>query len=172
MLIYDRRLRRTHKIDAFGGNLGLLIDIIKKQIFHMITKGNTVEVHYTGKFVDGEVFDSSEGNDPLQFEVGSGQIIPGFENAILGKQIGEKVTVRVSPEEAYGAVREDLVVEVPVDKMPGQVEVGQLLQADSGDGQTVQVIVREVKEDVIVIDGNHPLAGQELIFDIEVVSIQ
>ncbi len=138
----------------------------------MITKGNTVEVHYTGKFVDGEVFDSSEGNDPLQFEVGSGQIIPGFENAILGKQIGEKVTVRVSPEEAYGAVREDLVVEVPVDKMPGQVEVGQLLQADSGDGQTVQVIVREVKEDVIVIDGNHPLAGQELIFDIEVVSIQ
>jgi FKBP-type peptidyl-prolyl cis-trans isomerase 2 len=90
----------------------------------------------------------------------------------LGKQIGEKVTVRVSPEEAYGAVREDLVVEVPVDKMPGQVEVGQLLQADSGDGQTVQVIVREVKEDVIVIDGNHPLAGQELIFDIEVVSIQ
>lgn len=138
----------------------------------MITKGNTVEVHYTGKFVDGEVFDSSEGNNPLQFEVGSGQIIPGFENAIMGKQIGEKVTVKVAPEEAYGPIREDLVVEVPVDKMPGQVEVGQLLQADSGDGQTVQVIVREVKEDVIVIDGNHPLAGQELIFDIEVVSIQ
>ena len=138
----------------------------------MITKGNTVEVHYTGKFVDGEVFDSSEGNDPLQFEVGSGQIIPGFENAIIGKQIGEKVTVKISPEEAYGPIREDLVVEVPADKMPGQVEVGQLLQADSGDGQMVQVIVREVKEDVIVIDGNHPLAGQELIFDIEVVSIQ
>jgi len=138
----------------------------------MITKGNTVEVHYTGKFVDGEVFDSSEGNDPLQFEVGSGQIIPGFENAILGKQIGEKVTVRVSPEDAYGAVREDLVVEVPADKMPGPVEVGQLLQADGGEGQTVQVIVREVKEDVVIIDGNHPLAGQELIFEIEVVSIQ
>jgi len=138
----------------------------------MITKGNTVEVHYTGKFVDGEVFDSSEGNDPLQFEVGSGQIIPGFENAIMGKQIGEKVTVRVSPEDAYGAVREDLVVEVPADKMPGPVEVGQLLQADGGEGQTVQVIVREVKEDVVIIDGNHPLAGQELIFEIEVVSIQ
>ena len=138
----------------------------------MITKGNTVEVHYTGRFVDGEVFDSSEGKDPLQFEVGSGQIIPGFENAILGKQIGEKVTVTVSPEQAYGAMREDLVVEVPADKMPGPVEVGQLLQADVGEGQVVQVIVREVKEDVVVIDGNHPLAGQDLVFEIEVVSIQ
>jgi peptidylprolyl isomerase len=138
----------------------------------MITKGNTVEVHYTGRFVDGEVFDSSEGKDPLQFEVGSGQIIPGFENAILGKQIGEKVTVTVSPEQAYGPMREDLVVEVPSDKMPGPVEVGQLLQADGGEGQVVQVIVREVKEDVVIIDGNHPLAGQDLIFEIEVVSIQ
>jgi FKBP-type peptidyl-prolyl cis-trans isomerase 2 len=138
----------------------------------MITKGNTVEVHYTGRFVDGEVFDSSEGKDPLQFEVGSGQIIPGFENAILGKQIGEKVTVTVSPEQAYGPMREDLVVEVPSDKMPGPVEVGQLLQADGGEGQVVQVIVREVKEDVVVIDGNHPLAGQDLVFEIEVVSIQ
>ena len=138
----------------------------------MITRGNTVEVHYTGRFVDGEVFDSSEGKDPLQFEVGSGQIIPGFENAIMGKQIGEKVTVTVSPEQAYGPIREDLVVEVPADKMPGPVEVGQLLQADGGEGQVVQVIVREVKEDVIVIDGNHPLAGQDLVFEIEVVSIQ
>lgn len=139
----------------------------------MITKGNTVEVHYTGKFVDGEVFDSSEGKDPLQFEVGSGQIIPGFENAIIGKQIGEKVTVTIAPEQAYGPVREDLVVEVPADKMPGPVEVGQLLQADGGEeGQIVQVIVREVKEDVVVIDGNHPLAGRDLVFEIEVVSIQ
>lgn len=138
----------------------------------MITKGNTVEVHYTGRFVDGEVFDSSEGKDPLQFEVGSGQIIPGFEDAIMGKQIGEKVTVTVSPEQAYGPIREDLVVEVPADKMPGPVEVGQLLQADGGEGQVVQVIVRDVKEDLVVIDGNHPLAGQELVFEIEVVSIQ
>lgn len=138
----------------------------------MIEKGNTVEVHYTGKFIDGEVFDSSEGKDPLQFEVGSGQIIPGFETAILGKQIGDKVTVSVSPEQAYGPVREDLIVEVPADKMPGEVEVGQLLQADGGDGQVVQVIVKEVKEEVVVIDGNHPLAGRDLIFEIEVVSIQ
>ena len=138
----------------------------------MITQGSTVEVHYTGRFLDGEVFDSSEGKDPLQFEIGSGQIIPGFETALMGKNIGEKVSVTVAPEQAYGPIREDLVVEVPTDKMPGPVEVGQLLQADGGDGGVVQVIVKEVKEDVIIIDGNHPLAGQDLVFDIEVVSIQ
>jgi FKBP-type peptidyl-prolyl cis-trans isomerase 2 len=138
----------------------------------MITQGSTVEVHYTGRFLDGEVFDSSEGKDPLQFEIGSGQIIPGFEDAIMGKSIGEKVSVTVAPEQAYGPIREDLLVEVPTDKMPGPVEVGQLLQADGGDGGVVQVIVKEVKEDVIIIDGNHPLAGQDLVFDIEVVSIQ
>ena len=138
----------------------------------MITQGSTVEVHYTGRFIDGEVFDSSEGKDPLQFKIGSGQIIPGFETAIMGKNIGEKVSVTIAPDQAYGQLREDLVIEVPLDKMPGAVEVGQLLQADGGDGQVVQVIVKEIKEEVIVIDGNHPLAGQELLFDIEVVSIQ
>lgn len=138
----------------------------------MITQGSTVEVHYTGRFIDGEVFDSSEGKDPLQFQIGSGQIIPGFETAIMGKNIGEKVSVTIAPDQAYGQLREDLVIEVPLDKMPGTVEVGQLLQADGGDGQVVQVIVKEIKEEVIVIDGNHPLAGQELVFDIEVVSIQ
>lgn len=138
----------------------------------MITQGSTVEVHYTGRFIDGEIFDSSEGKDPLQFQIGSGQIIPGFEEAIMGKNIGEKVSITIAPEQAYGQLREDLIVEVPVDKMPGTVEVGQLLQADGGDGQVVQVIVKEVKEEVIVIDGNHPLAGQDLLFDIEVVSIQ
>lgn len=138
----------------------------------MITQGSTVEVHYTGRFIDGEVFDSSEGKDPLQFQIGSGQIIPGFETAIMGKNIGEKVSVTIEPDQAYGQLREDLVIEVPLDKMPGEVEVGQLLQADGGDGQVVQVIVKEIKEEVIVIDGNHPLAGQNLVFDIEVVSIQ
>ena len=138
----------------------------------MITQGSTVEVHYTGRFIDGEVFDSSEGKDPLQFQIGSGQIIPGFETAIMGKNIGEKVSVTIAPDQAYGQLREDLVIEVPLDKMPGAVEVGQLLQADGGDGGVVQVIVKEVKEDVIIIDGNHPLAGQDLVFDIEVVSIQ
>ena len=138
----------------------------------MITEGSTVEVHYTGKFTNEEVFDSSEGRDPLQFQIGTGQIIPGFENAIMGKNIGDKVQVTISAEEAYGEVREDLFVQVPLDKLPGEVEVGQTLQADAGNGQPVTVIVEQVNEDHVVINGNHPLAGKELVFDIEVVSVQ
>ena len=138
----------------------------------MITQGSTVEVHYTGKLTNDEVFDSSEGKEPLKFEVGSGQIIPGFENAILGKNVGDKVTVSIDPTQAYGDVREDLLVKVPFDKMPGDVEVGQTLQADSGQGQPVMVVVEQVNEDHVVINGNHPLAGKELAFDIEIVSVQ
>lgn len=137
----------------------------------MIQKSNIVSVNYTGKFLNGEVFDSSEGRDPLKFQVGSGQIIPGFENAIIGKNIGDKVTVNINPEEAYGNVREDLIVKVPLEQMPGEVEVGQSLQAQADNGQSVNVIVKEVNEDHVIIDGNHPLAGEELVFDIEILSI-
>jgi peptidylprolyl isomerase len=137
----------------------------------MITQGSTVEVHYTGKFTNEEVFDSSEGRDPLQFQVGTGQIIPGFENAIMGKNVGDKVQVVIPAEEAYGQVREDLFVQVPLDKLPGAVEVGQALQADGGDGQPITVVVEQVNEDHVIINGNHPLAGKELLFDIEVVSV-
>jgi peptidylprolyl isomerase len=137
----------------------------------MIENGNVVDVHYVGKLTDGNVFDSSEGRDPLKFEVGSGQIIPGFENAVMGKTVGDKVTVTINPEMAYGEVREDLFVQLPLDKMPGDVEVGQMLQAMSDDGRATQVRVHEVNEDNVIIDGNHPLAGQDLIFDIEIVSV-
>lgn len=137
----------------------------------MIENGNVVDVHYVGKLTDGNVFDSSEGREPLKFEVGSGQIIPGFENAVMGKTIGDKVTVTINPEMAYGEVREDLFVQLPIDKMPGDVEVGQMLQAMSDDGRATQVRVHEVNEDNVIIDGNHPLAGQDLIFDIEIVSV-
>ena len=112
----------------------------------MIQNGNIIDVHYTGKLTDGSVFDSSEGREPLRFQVGSGQIIPGFEGAIIGKNIG--------------------------DKLPGTVEVGQVLEATSEDGRSTQVVVHEVHDDHCVINGNHPLAGKELVFDIEVVSIQ
>lgn len=138
----------------------------------MIIKGSTVGVHYTGKLTTGEVFDSSEGREPLKFQVGSGQIIPGFEEAVLGKQPGDKVTINIQPENAYGEVREDLFVKVPLDKMPGEVQVGQSLQAVGDDNRPVQVVVKEVNEDHVVIDGNHPLAGKELVFDIEVVDVQ
>jgi peptidylprolyl isomerase len=137
----------------------------------MIENGNVVDVHYVGKLTDGNVFDSSEGREPLKFEVGSGQIIPGFESAVMGKAVGDKVTVTINPEMAYGEVREDLFVQLPIDKMPGDVEVGQMLQAMSDDGRATQVRVHEVNEDNVIIDGNHPLAGQDLIFDIEIVSV-
>jgi FKBP-type peptidyl-prolyl cis-trans isomerase 2 len=138
----------------------------------MIEKGNVVAVHYTGKFTDGETFDSSEGRDPLKFQVGSGQIIPGFENAILGKNIGDKVTVNIPAIDGYGEIREDLLVKVPMGQMPGEVEVGQMLQAQSDNGQSVNVMVKEINEDHVLIDGNHPLAGKELLFEIEVVEIE
>jgi FKBP-type peptidyl-prolyl cis-trans isomerase 2 len=138
----------------------------------MIENGKIVAVHYTGKLTDGITFDSSEGRDPLKFQVGSGQIIPGFENAILGKNVGDKVTINISPDEAYGQVREDLIVKVSMDQMPGEVQVGQALQAQADNGQSVNVIIKEVNEDHVIIDGNHPLAGKELVFDIEVVEVE
>jgi FKBP-type peptidyl-prolyl cis-trans isomerase 2 len=138
----------------------------------MIQKGNVVAVHYTGKLTDGEVFDSSEGRDPLKFQVGSGQIIPGFENAIIGKQIGDKLTINIKPEDAYGQVREDLIIKVGKEQMPGDVQVGQSLQAQSDNGQSVNVVVTEVNEDHVVIDGNHPLAGEELLFSIQILEIE
>ncbi len=138
----------------------------------MIQNGNIIDVHYTGKLTDGSVFDSSEGRDPLRFQVGSGQIIPGFEGAIIGKNIGDKVTVTIAPEDGYGQESQDLFVKIPVEKLPGVVQVGQVLEATSEDGRSSQVVVHEVHDDHCVINGNHPLAGKELVFDIEVVSIQ
>ena len=139
----------------------------------MIEKGNVVSVHYTGKLTDGTTFDTSQGREPLTFQVGSGQIIPGFENVLIGKNIGDKVNTEVlTPEDAYGEVREDLIVEVPKEQMPGDVQVGLTLEAQSDNGQSTPVKVKEIKETHVVIDGNHPLAGKEIQFDIEVVDIQ
>ncbi len=136
----------------------------------MIQNGTIVNVHYTGKLTDGSVFDTSEGSGTLRFEIGSGQIIPGFEKALIGKNVGDKVTVNIQPEEAYGPVYEDLYVRVPKDRMPEGVYEGQVLQA-ANDDNVSNVVVVEVNEADVVIDGNHPLAGKELIFDIEVVSL-
>jgi peptidylprolyl isomerase len=138
----------------------------------MIENGNIVNVHYTGKFTDGNVFDTSEGGETLQFELGAGQLIPGFEGGVLGREIGEKFTVFITPEDGYGLVKEELIAKVPLDKMPGEVEIGQTLEASGQDGQSLQVTIVEINEDNVVIDGNHPLAGKDLIFDIEIVSVQ
>ena len=138
----------------------------------MIENGTIVNVHYTGKLTDGTVFDSSEGRGTLRFEIGSGQIIPGFEKALIGKEKGDSVSVNISPEDAYGQVREDLIVEVPKEQMPGEVQVGLTLEASGDNGQSIPVKVTEVKENHVVIDGNHPLAGKEIQFDIEVIDVQ
>jgi peptidylprolyl isomerase len=138
----------------------------------MIQKGNVVSVHYTGTLTNGEMFDSSQDREPLTFQVGSGQIIPGFENAIIGKNVGDSITVNILPQDGYGEIREDLIVRVDKAQMPGQVEAGMQLQAQADNGQALNVTVKEVHEDHVMIDGNHPLAGQELVFTIEVLEVQ
>jgi len=136
----------------------------------MIEKGSKVKVHYTGKFEDNNVFDSSVDKDPLEFVVGEGMLIPGFENGIIGLNTGDKKTIEIQPEEAYGPIREELVNEVPRENLPEGVEVGQVLQAQTEQGP-ITVTVVELTEEVGKIDANHPLAGKKLIFDLEVVEV-
>lgn len=137
-------------------------------------QGSTVSVHYTGKLKDDTVFDSSHGGDPLSFEVGSGQIIPGFEKGVLGMSPGETKTVEVSADEAYGPYREDQIVEVEREKLPEDIEpqVGQQLQVQQTNGQTAIVTIKEVTPGSVRLDANHPLAGKDLMFEIEMVSVE
>ena len=136
-------------------------------------KGDKVKVHYLGKLTYGTTFDSSEGRAPLEFEVGSGQVIPGFDEGVTGLQIGEKKTVNIPAAQAYGQVSEDQIVEFPKSQFPQDLtpEVGMPLQMSNDQGQTFQVIIKEIKEDSVVLDANHPLAGKDLVFDIELVDI-
>ncbi len=138
-----------------------------------VKKGDTVQVHYTGKLENGEVFDSSYDREPLEFTVGEGQLIEGFDSAVEGMEEGEKKTVKIPSEKAYGPHREEMIIEVGKDKLPPDLEakVGQELYMEDAHGQTFVVKVVEVLEDSIKLDANHPLAGKDLIFDIEVVKI-
>jgi len=135
--------------------------------------GDTVKIHYTGKLADGTQFDSSAGRDPLEFALGSGQVIPGFDKAVDGMSVGESKSVTISPEDAYGQKHEQLVQDVPKSALPDDMEpqVGMQLQSESPDGQTIQLVVTAVGDDTITVDGNHPLAGHELNFEIELVAI-
>lgn len=135
--------------------------------------GDTVRIHYTGKLKDGTRFDSSAGREPLEFALGSGQVIPGFDNAVDGMKVGDSKTVTISPEHAYGPRHEQLIQEVPKTALPPELEpeIGMQLQSKAPDGQTMQLLVTEVAEQTITVDGNHPLAGQDLTFDIELVEI-
>jgi len=138
-----------------------------------VKKNDKVKVHYTGKLNTGEVFDSSREREPLEFQVGQGQIIPGFENGVLDMKVNEKKTLVIPSAEAYGEAREDLIHEVPREHLPQEVqpEVGMGLVSKSPEGQEIQLIVKEVKDESIIVDANHPLAGKELTFEIEVVGI-
>jgi FKBP-type peptidyl-prolyl cis-trans isomerase 2 len=137
-----------------------------------ITNGSSVSVNYTGRLEDGTIFDTSlqEGRTPLTATLGQGQLIPGFENGLIGMTIGEKRTIEIEPQDAYGEVNPQMVSEVGLTQVPEGVKEGDTLQGQNQYGP-VQVVVKEVKESTVVLDMNHPLAGKKLIFDLEVVSV-
>lgn len=135
--------------------------------------GDKVKVHYNGLLEDGTEFDTSREKDPLEFTLGEQTVIAGFEDSVIGMEVGEKKSISIPPEQAYGEMRENLIVEVARTQLPQDVEpkVGMMLQASSPDGDSTQVTIVAVKDDTITIDGNHPLAGQQLKFDLELVEI-
>jgi len=135
--------------------------------------GDTVKVHYTGTLEDGEVFDTSREREPLEFKLGEGQLIPGFEKAVKGMSEGDSAQVDIPSNEAYGEAREDLVIKVPKDQLPNDVEpqVGMQLQVNQPNGQPIPVRITEVGENDLTLDANHPLAGKDLTFDIELVEL-
>ncbi|WP_370301229.1 peptidylprolyl isomerase [Pseudooceanicola sp.] len=138
-----------------------------------VKPGDTVHIHYTGTLRDGTTFDSSEGRDPLQFEVGSGQIIPGLDKAIPGMEVGDKKTVNVPCDEAYGPVDPQMRQAVPREGIPDDIplDLGTRLQMQTQQGQVTPVTVVEVTDEQVTLDANHPLAGQDLTFAIELVHI-
>ena len=138
-----------------------------------VETNSTVILNYTGKLEDGSVFDSSlvEGREPLKATLGKNELIGGFENGLVGMSIGEKKTVEIDPENAYGEILDHLIQEVDKTQMPGDVEIGTALQAQTQMG-SVNFVVKEVKEGTVILDANHPLAGKKLIFDLEVLEVE
>ncbi|MEP1765437.1 MAG: peptidylprolyl isomerase [Sulfitobacter sp.] len=138
-----------------------------------VKAGDTVHLHYTGTLLDGSTFDSSAGRDPLQFVVGSGQIIPGLDVAIPGMEVGDKKVVKIGADDAYGQLNPEMRQAVPREGIPADIplEVGTQLQMQTPDGQAMPVTVVEVDEATVTLDANHPLAGKDLQFDIELMKI-
>ncbi|HEX2836082.1 MAG TPA: peptidylprolyl isomerase [Thermoanaerobaculia bacterium] len=136
-------------------------------------QGDVVHVHYRGTLDDGSVFDSSEGNDPISFTLGSGEVIPGFEQAIEGMSTGEKKTQKIEAENAYGERRDELVFTVDRDQLPpgNDIEIGDMLRVGFPDGSSAAVQVAAMDDASVTLDANHPLAGKNLTFELELVSI-
>lgn len=135
--------------------------------------GDTVQVHYTGTLSDGSVFDSSRDSSPIGFTLGTGQVIPGFDNAVIGMEIGEEKTFTIPSAEAYGEHDPRMVQDVPRSEMPGDMDLapGMSLTARGGDGREIALVVTELTDTTVRLDANHPLAGQDLTFAIELVGI-
>lgn len=136
-------------------------------------QGDTVQVHYTGKLSDGSEFDSSKGRDPLEFTIGSRMVIAGFENGVIGMARGEAKLVEIPCAEAYGPVRAEMIQEVPRDQIPASIplSIGGRLQAAGPDGQPFTLTVKSIEGDIVTLDANHPLAGKDLTFEIELVGV-
>lgn len=136
-------------------------------------QGDTVKVHYTGKLDDGTVFDSSQERDPLEFTIGTGTIIPGFEQAVIGMAPGESKTEVIPTDRAYGPYLEEMVLQVERQQLPTDIdpEVGQQLQLQHPTGEVIPVVITDVSSSVVTLDANHPLAGEDLTFDIQLVAI-
>lgn len=136
-------------------------------------QNDTVKVHYTGKLQSGEIFDSSVDREPLEFTIGAGQLIKGFDHGVVGMEVNETKSVAIPSDEAYGPVQENLIQEVEKSQLPPEIQpaIGQTLIATGPQGEETRLVVREVKDESITVDANHPLAGQDLIFDIQLVEI-
>jgi peptidylprolyl isomerase len=145
----------------------------KTNVMGQVKEGDVVRVHYTGTLTSGEQFDSSAGREPLEFTVGAGQMIKGFDAAMPGMTVGEKKTINIAPEEAYGPKNEEAIIEFPKEHVPAdmKLEPGMQLTLSDQAGNPVPVIVVEVKDEVVILDANHFLAGEALVFDIELVEI-
>jgi peptidylprolyl isomerase len=138
-----------------------------------VKSGDTVRVHYHGKLTNGTTFDSSEGREPLEFTVGSGQVIKGFDEAMIDMNIGDKKTVNIPVDNAYGQRSDDMMMEYPLSEFPPEMkpEIGMELHMSDNMGNVFPVVITEVKSESVVLDANHPLAGEDLVFEIELVSI-
>lgn len=136
-----------------------------------IKDGDTVKVHYTGKLADGSEFDSSANKEPMEFKIGEGKLIPGFEQAVVGMNVGDKNTITIPSNEAYGERKDDMNVSVEKEKLPEDLtpEVGQQLQIQQQDGKAIPVVISDITDTHVTLDANHPLAGEDLTFEIEVV---
>lgn len=136
----------------------------------VVKENSSVKVHYTGRLTDNTVFDSSVDREPLEVTLGEGKLIPGFEKGLYGLSAGEKTTIKIQASEAYGNIVEERVQEVEKQYVPDTVFAGQQLTAETPEGP-ITVVVKEIKEATVVLDGNHPLAGKDLIFDLEVIEV-